>query len=133
MEGRTEGPRLSYHPAVDDPATILRGDITVVVTAEPDQTVAHVSGEIDVATCKRLHDAIAPHLEPGRRLILDLSGVTFMDSACLNVLEQARSKVTATGGSLILRNPSGPARRLLSAASAAAVFDMETEFSQDSP
>jgi anti-anti-sigma factor len=66
-----------------------------------------------VATCERLRDAIEPHLGPQQTLILDLSGVEFMDSSCLKVLVQARGTLTADGGSLALRNPSLAAHRLL--------------------
>ena len=51
-------------------------------------------------------------------IVLDLSGVRFMDSSVLHVLEQARGTLTADGGSLMLRNPSTAAHRLLSAARA---------------
>ena len=84
------------------------------VALEGDATVIHVRGEIDVATCERLRDAIEPHLGPQQMLILDLSGVEFMDSACLKVLVQARGTLTADGGSLFLRNPSLAAHRVLS-------------------
>ena len=78
-----------------------------------DATVIYVRGEIDVATCERLRDALEPHLGPNQSVILDLAGVEFIDSSGLHVLEQARGKLTADGGSLILRNPSEAAHRLL--------------------
>ena len=78
-------------------------------------TVIYVRGAIDMATCERLRDAIAPHLGPRQSIVLDLSGVQFTDSSLLHVLEQARSTLTADGGSLILRNPSQAARLLLTA------------------
>jgi anti-sigma B factor antagonist len=81
-------------------------------------TVIHVRGEIDMATCERLRDAIEPHLGPNQTIVLDLAGVRFMDSSSLTVLEQARGTLTGDGGSLILRNPSKAARRLLTAARA---------------
>lgn len=90
------------------------------------QTIAVVSGEIDMATCERLRDAIEPHLGPGQRIVLDLSGVTFMDSACLSVLVQARGTLSADGGSLILRNPSHAARRVLSLSGIDRLFDTES-------
>ena len=88
------------------------------VTQVGDETVIHVRGEIDMATCARLRDAIEPHLGPAQMIVLDLSGVEFMDSSCLGVLLQARGTLTADGGSLVLRNPSEAARRLLTAAQA---------------
>ena len=88
-----------------------------------DATVIHVRGEIDMATCERLRDAIEPHLGPKQRIVLDLSEVRFMDSACLHVLVRARGALTADGGSLILRNPSRVARRFLTAAGAEELLD----------
>jgi anti-anti-sigma factor len=81
-------------------------------------TIIYVRGEVDMATCERLRDAIEPHLGPKQSIVLDLSGVEFMDSSSLHVLEQARGTLTADGGSLILRNPSHAARLLLTAARA---------------
>lgn len=83
------------------------------VASEGDATLIYVRGEIDVATCERLRDAIEPHLGPQQTIILDLSGVEFMDSACLHVLVHARGTLTADGGSLFLRNPSHAAHRLV--------------------
>ena len=76
-----------------------------------DETIIHVRGEIDVATCERLRDTIEPHLGPQQAIVLDLSEVEFMDSSCLRVLQQARGTLTADGGSLFLRNPSRVAWR----------------------
>jgi anti-sigma B factor antagonist len=95
--------------------------------------VIRVRGEIDIATCERLRDAIAPYLGPKQTIVLDLSEVDFMDSSSLQVLEQARGTLTADGGSLILRNPSRAARRLLTAAGATTLLqeDAEQEASSD--
>jgi len=89
--------------------------------------VIHVRGELDIATCERLRDAIEPHLGPRQTIVLDLSDVDFMDSASLHVLEQARGTLTADGGSLILRNPSQAARRLLTAAGATELLEQDAE------
>ncbi len=95
------------------------------VTAEriDGRVVLHVVGEIDIATCERLRDAIEPHLGPQQTMVLDLSAVEFMDSSCLHVLEHAQSALTADGGSLFLRNPSQAAQRLLTAAGAQHLLD----------
>jgi anti-sigma B factor antagonist len=86
---------------------------STTVTRDGDATLISVTGEIDIATCERLRDAIEPHLGPQQTIILDLSGVEFMDSSFLNVLVQARGTLTADGGSLLLRNPSVAAHRLV--------------------
>jgi anti-anti-sigma factor len=97
------------------------------VTQDDGATVIHVRGEIDMASCERLRDALEPHLGPRQSVVLDLSGVRFMDSSCLNVLVQARGTLTADGGSLILRNPSPLARRLLTAARIEDLLDEDHE------
>ena len=86
---------------------------STTVTRDGDTTLISVTGEIDIATCERLRDAIEPHLGPQQAIILDLSGVEFTDSSLLNVLVQARGTLTADGGSLFLRNPSIAANRLI--------------------
>src|SRR6476646_10317077 len=118
---------MSQIPLVDDDSPVAsrdRGEFTVVVAEESGQTVAHVTGEIDIATCERLRDAIEPHLGRGQRVVLDLSGVRFMDSSCLRVLLQAHTTLTGDGGSLILRNPSDMATRLLSLSGLTDLFDI---------
>jgi anti-sigma B factor antagonist len=78
--------------------------------------VIYVTGTIDIANCESLRDAIEPHLGPNQTIVLDLSGVRLIASAGLAVLVRARGQLTADGGSLVLRNPSEVARRVLSAA-----------------
>lgn len=129
---------MSSPPVVDDDSS--RADphvdvaaFTVAVTQEAGHTVAHIRGEIDMATCERLRDAIEPHLGPAQRVVLDLSGVSFMDSSCLKVLVQARTTLTADDGALILRNPSDAARRVLTLTGMADLFDIETHTTKASP
>ena len=100
-------------------------EVSVDVVVGRNETVAFVSGEIDLATCQRLREAIEPHLAPNQRVVLDLVDVHFMDSSCLGVFLKARTRLSEDGGSLILRNPSTAARTLLSAAGIAALFQLE--------
>jgi anti-sigma B factor antagonist len=89
--------------------------------------VIFVRGEIDMATCERLRDAIELHLGPAQTIVLDLSGVQFMDSSVFRVLQRARGTLTADGESLVLRNPSEAARRLLTDAQAQHLLDQDAE------
>ena len=98
-------------------------NFSVVAERMDGQVVIHVGGEVDMATCARLRDAIESHLGPHQTMVLDLSHVEFMDSSCLHVLEHARGTLTADGGSLILRNPSEAARRLLTVAGTQHLLD----------
>lgn len=118
---------MSTIPAAEPhPPGRIDGQLAVRVVDDGREIVAHVTGDIDMATCARLRDAIEPHLGLGQRMVLDLSEVTFMDSSCLGVLEHARTTLTSDGGSLILRNPSRATTRLLSLAGMNALFDIET-------
>jgi anti-anti-sigma factor len=64
---------------------------------------------------------------PSRRSFLDLSEVEFMDSYSLKVPVQARSRLTENGGSLILRNPSSAAHRLLTVAGANDLLETDAQ------
>jgi anti-anti-sigma factor len=66
---------------------------------EAGSLVIYLRGELDLATCERLRDVIEPNMGPRQTIVLDLSGVDFMDSSCLHVLVQARGALTADGGS----------------------------------
>jgi len=85
---------------------------TKVVDSD-DGPIIYVQGEIDMTTAGRLRNAIEPHMGPRQTIILDFSGVEFLDSSCIAVLVHARGSLSADGGTLILRNPSRLARRVL--------------------
>lgn len=64
-------------------------------------TVVSVSGEVDVATAPELDEKLAT-VAASPRVVVDLSGVTFLDSSGLGVLIKALKRVKDTGGSLVL-------------------------------
>lgn len=78
------------------------GDFEVSTTALPDgRTVLNVEGELDMAT--------APHLEETlsdvgftQRIVLDLTGCTFLDSSAVRMLVGAARDSQAAGGSFAL-------------------------------
>ena len=93
------------------------------VVHEGDAIVIYVSGDVDIAVVGRLRDVIEPNMGPEQTIVLDLSGVEFMDSSSLRYLVQARGALTADGGSLTLRNPSSAARRLLTLVEAESLLE----------
>jgi anti-anti-sigma factor len=97
--------------------------LAVAMSTDGWQLLAQVTGTADHATCGTLRDALVPHLLSGQRLVLDLSGVTYMDLS--GVLENARSTLSADGGSLVLRNPSSAAHSVLSVSGLGKLFDTE--------
>lgn len=65
--------------------------------------VMRVAGEVDVLTSTTLRHALALHMGAGRPdLIVDLSGVTFLDSTGLSVLVRAERQVRERGGRMDL-------------------------------
>jgi anti-sigma B factor antagonist len=78
-------------------------DISVSQTSAGDVPILAVSGEVDVYSAPALKDRIGELIESGRNtLIVDLSGVAFLDSTGLGALVEARAATTDAGGSLPL-------------------------------
>ena len=75
--------------------------------------VVAVEGEIDLATAPSFGAAIDEGLRQVGRVVLDLAGVTFMDSSGLNVLVAAASQ-SATPNTVLIRNAPASVQRLLS-------------------
>jgi anti-sigma B factor antagonist/stage II sporulation protein AA (anti-sigma F factor antagonist) len=75
----------------------------VDVQGEP---VVEVAGEIDLHARQDLVTAIDSASTAGRRLVVDLSQTTFIDSAALTALLDAWRSQNAAGRELVLRKPS---------------------------
>jgi len=68
-----------------------------------DRTVVAVTGEIDVYTASVMREQLVSLLDAGRTdLVVDLTGVGFMDSTGLGVLVGVLKKVRGQGGRLQL-------------------------------
>jgi len=77
-------------------------------------TTVRISGEIDIATCAAMGNAMSTVLYGGPvDLIADMSAVSFMDASGIRVLLAARQLAAETGSTLALRAPSQAVRRLL--------------------
>lgn len=69
-------------------------------------------GELDVATSNRL-DGRLRTVPAESTLLLDLAGITFIDSSALRVLIAHHQRLSDAGGRFAIVNASAPARRLL--------------------
>jgi anti-sigma B factor antagonist len=68
-----------------------------------------VSGELDIATAPRLEDAVAGVLTQGvSRVLIDLSGVTFVDSSGLRLCIVLSTRAPDQGWQLALIRPTEP-------------------------
>jgi anti-anti-sigma factor len=77
--------------------------------------VVELTGEADLNDSGALRDLLAA--ESGNQagtLVLDVSGLLFMDSAILHVILVAGRTMAAGGGTLALAAPREPVRRILS-------------------
>lgn len=60
-------------------------------------------GELDLASCERLREAIDAELDGGRTwLVFDMSALRFLDSSGLSVLAEYSMKAERRGGQLVL-------------------------------
>jgi anti-sigma B factor antagonist len=99
---------------------------TVQIDTHLDPTGAQVvvlSGELDTSNADSLQERVASiPPQSAQRLIFDLTGLRFMDSAGIAVLIGAATKAS----SVSLRNPSPIIRRVLETTGLSNVFSIES-------
>ena len=86
--------------------------VEVLKGAEPVQVL--LSGDIDVSTVSQVTSVLADLA--GHDVIVDLSGVEFIDSEGLSSLLIAHRTIAAAGGTLVLRKPTAMTARVLAVA-----------------
>ena len=98
-----EGPRLDAH--VDSDGVLV------------------LVGEIDTYTAPELEEAMVALPD---QCVVDLSGVSFIDSSGLRVIVEAHSGRRDRGGAVTLRSPSPSVERLLQIAGVVGHLDVES-------
>ena len=90
---------------------------TSVATVESDSepyTLIELTGEADVTNSDALRDLLdAEVAKQPRTLIIDLSGLRFMDSSALHVLLRANRTMDRQGGVLALASPREAVAKML--------------------
>jgi len=72
-------------------------------------------GELDVVTAPELQQMLSEVLEQTHaRVMLDLNGLSFVDSAGVSVLIKAKQRAEANGRTLVLRRPTEQLERVFS-------------------
>jgi anti-sigma B factor antagonist len=77
-------------------------EITVVATPDPDQVCVQLKGELDIATAPLARERIAELKHARDQLVLDLRGLSFIDSTGLNLVLRLAAESTRDGWSLSL-------------------------------
>jgi anti-sigma B factor antagonist len=93
-----------HHPdgfAVD----VIEEDDGVVVVA--------LGGEIDVVAVDELRQAVRKAASRSRRLVIDMTEMTFIDSSGLGVIARAHREFGQLREAIVLRSPNAAARRVL--------------------
>jgi anti-sigma B factor antagonist len=65
-----------------------------------DWLVVSAAGELDVVTSPRLQEVVSGAFLDSKRIVIDLTAVTFMDSSALRVLTQSERDLSARSGEL---------------------------------
>jgi anti-sigma B factor antagonist len=95
--------------------------------ADDNAAVVTIGGELEYGTAGALRSAL---LELSRRdpdvLVLDMSGVDFLDSTGISLLIQAKQRFDAQGARVVLRNPPDRITRVLEVAGVADLFTIES-------
>ncbi|MEJ8278650.1 STAS domain-containing protein [Pseudonocardia spirodelae] len=86
--------------------------------------VVHVHGEIDTMTAPVLSERLAERIGSTDLLVVDLSRVTFLGSAGLAALVEAKERIGTTGGRLRLVCGSHAVTRALEATNLMSLFDV---------
>lgn len=98
------------------------------VGARPTRVVVEaLEGDVDAVSARRIHELVGQTMDGGHQtLVIDLAGVTFMDSQGINALIWAEQRIKGAGGDLILRRPSAAVRRALEVTGLDALFVIDT-------
>lgn len=97
-----------------EPRTERSGSLTLEVRASEDSVVLGLVGELDLACAELLRDEInAAEASNAPRIIVDLSGLEFVDSTGLEVLVRAHQRSQASSHQFEIRGASGDVARIL--------------------
>ncbi|MBT2448655.1 STAS domain-containing protein [Streptomyces sp. ISL-43] len=96
----------------------------------PETVVVRLTGEMDIGRVSEVRALLleaVTRAEGPAETVVDLSGLTFCDSAGLNVLLRARLQAVESGHTLRLAAPSGQMLRLLEVTGSLGLFPIDPE------
>jgi anti-sigma B factor antagonist len=86
--------------------------LTISIEHDQDTMVACLTGDLDGDTCAQLSAALAAGAPTGS-LVIDLGGLTFIDSSGITELVEAREACIKRKATFTLRSTTPPVRRVL--------------------
>jgi anti-sigma B factor antagonist len=102
------------------------GQLVVESRIDGDTLVVSLRGELDLTSAPEFERELEAPAEPApRRVVIDLSGLEFMDSTGLRALLAARDRVRNQGQQLILRRGSRQVQRVLELTKTLDAFEFE--------
>jgi anti-sigma B factor antagonist len=96
----------------------------VSVAAIDDETVVRVEGDLDCYSAPQLRTVLLDLADGPRRVVVDVSGSTFIDSTGLGVLVGGLKRLRDQGGHLVLRSPSPMTARLFEVTGVTKLFEI---------
>ena len=98
--------------------------IEVANTTSP--TTVVLTGEIDIATAGRVRDALIAISRGGeKKVVVDMTNVTFMDSTGLAALVGPLKRFRSMNGEIVLRSPTRGVKKVLELSGLTRVFSIE--------
>ena len=105
---------------------MARADLNLELVHLDGKGVVRATGELDVSSAGRLRSFLTDVASrTDGDVIVDMSGVSFTDSAGLGVLVGVYKRVAANDARLVLRHPGTHVRRVLSISGLDQVFVVE--------
>ncbi|MDQ3988870.1 MAG: STAS domain-containing protein [Actinomycetota bacterium] len=104
---------------LDQAASVLshdedRPDVAVRLSTDTTGATVLLAGDLDRSSARRLDRILLQLYRDGyQHVVLDLSGVRFLDLAVVDVLARAAEQFRAAGREFVLRQPTRVARRVL--------------------
>ena len=87
--------------------------------------VVVVAGDIDLGSAPVVRDRLHGLAATGAGVVVDLAGVTFIDSSGIHALLLSARAIDAAGGTLVVASPSPAVRRLLELVKADEIVPIE--------
>ncbi|NUT21852.1 MAG: STAS domain-containing protein [Hamadaea sp.] len=106
-------PSMIRSASLSSGGLIAKGNNSMNMAGPGGPTIVTLEGDLDFASWREARDRIAEAVQTGDEVLVDMSGVPFMDSAGIAVLVHSRRQAHRSGGTLHVTNAQPQVRRVL--------------------